>query len=155
MLHYKNANVIISLYDSKDKEKSLVKFLAILFILVIFIVLLIIVAIGQMNAAGIKIRDFYTFIKANENLDNLYNFAKKYDNMSPQEQVIYLMEAEKMFAAFDKIPETVWEDEHDKYSKVLDTYKNIKVMRWNESQDYSLSKSVKKMKPKEIKLDGT
>ena len=131
------------------------EFLAILFILGIFIVLLIIVAIAQMNAAGIKVKDFYSFIKANENLDSLYNFAKKYDNMSPQEQLIYLMEAEKMFEAFDKIPETVWEDEHDKYSKVLDTYKNIKVMRWNESQEYAISKNVKKVRPKEINLDGT
>ena len=131
------------------------KFLAILFILVVFIVLLIIVAVGQMNAAGIKVKDFYSFVKANENLDNLYVFAKKYDSMTPQEQLIYLMEAEKMFAAFEKIPETVWEDEHDKYSKVLDTYKNIKVMRWNESQEYALSKNVKKIKPKEMKFDGT
>lgn len=71
--------------------------------------------------------------------------------MSPQEQIIYLAEAEKMFDAFDKIPETVWEDEHDKYSKVLDTYKDIKVMRWNEAQNYSISTKVKKVTPKEIK----
>ena len=37
-----------------------------------------------------------------------------------------------MFAAFDKIPQTVWEDDHDKYEAVLDTYKDIRVMRWNE-----------------------
>ena len=36
------------------------------------------------------------------------------------------------FAAFDKIPQTVWEDDHDKYEAVLDTYKDIRVMRWNE-----------------------
>ena len=28
-------------------------------------------------------------------LDKLYHFAKQYQNMSPQEQVIYLAEAEK------------------------------------------------------------
>ena len=64
--------------------------------------------------------------------------------MSPEEQVIYLAEAEKMFDAFDKIPSVVWEDEHDKYSKVLDTYKDIRIMRWNESQ--KLSTNVKRNK---------
>ena len=124
---------------------------ALIFILLIFIVLLIIVAINQMKEAGIKVKDFMTFIKANENLDSLYKFAKRYDQMSTQEQLIYLAEAEKMFEAFDRIPETVWEDEHEKYSKVLDTYKNIRVMRWNEEQDYKLSTKVKTKIPKEVK----
>ena len=125
------------------------RLLALIFVLLIFIVLLIIVAISQMREAGIKVKDFVTFIRANENLDNLYKFAKKYDNMSPQEQVIYLAEAERMFEAFDRIPETVWEDEHDKYSEVLDTYKNIKVMRWNEEQEYYASKKKIKIPDKQ------
>ena len=40
------------------------------------------------------------------------------------------MEAEKVFNAFDKVPKIIWEEEYDKYSEVLDTYKNIKVLRW-------------------------
>ena len=80
-------------------------------------------------------------------------FAKKYNEMSPQEQVIYLAEAEKMFDAFDKIPESVWEEEHDKYNEVLEKYRDIKVMRWNESREYELSKNVKKVRPREIKID--
>lgn len=131
------------------------RLLALIFILLIFIVLLIIVSINQMREAGIKVKDFATFIKANENLDNLYKFAMHYEKMSTQEQIIYLAEAEKMFEAFDRIPKTVWEDEHDKYSKVLDTYKNIRVMRWNEEQEYSLSKKVKNSIPKEIKESET
>ncbi len=116
------------------------KLLAIAFILLIFIVLLIIAAINQMQMAGIKIKDFWSFIDANQNLDSLYKFAKRYDQMTPQEQIIYLAEAEKMFDAFEKIPETVWEDEHEKYSAVLDTYQNIRVMRWNEAQEYEQKK---------------
>ena len=114
--------------------------LAIMFILIIFIVLLIMFALFQIKDAGIKVKDLWGFIKANENLDSLYKFAKKYETMSRQEQIIYLIEAEKLFDAFDKIPKTVWEDEHDKYSKILDTYKDIKVMRWNEEQEYKNSK---------------
>lgn len=110
------------------------KILAVVFILIMFIIILTIIAIAQIQAAGIKIKDFWSFINANENLDRLYEFAKRYDKMSPQEQVIYLAEAERMFDAFDKIPKTVWEDEEDKYSDVLDTYKDIRIMRWNESQ---------------------
>lgn len=128
--------------------------LAIIFILLIFIILLIMTSFIQMQNAGIKVKDFMSFIKANEDLDRLSIFAKKYDKMSPQEQLIYLMEAEKMFDAFDKIPSAVWEDEHGKYNDVLDTYKNIKVMRWNEAQSYELSKKVKTIKPKEINIDN-
>ena len=40
------------------------------------------------------------------------------------------MEAEKVFNAFDKVPKMIWEEEYDKYNDVLDTYKNIKVLRW-------------------------
>ncbi len=123
--------------------------LAIIFILLMFIVILIATAVAQMRMAGINIKDFISFIKANDSLDKLAVFAKRYDKMSPQEQIIYLSEAEKMFDAFDKIPETVWEEEYDKYKEVLDKYKDIKVMRWNEAQNYEASK---KIKPKEIQL---
>ena len=109
--------------------------LAIIIILLVFIILLIASVVAQMRAAGIKVTDSWTFINANQDLDNLYEFSKRYTKMSPQQQVIYLCEAEKMFAAFDKIPETVWEDEHDKYEAVLDTYKDIRVMRWNEEHE--------------------
>ncbi len=126
--------------------------LAVIFILVMFIVILIVIAIMQIRMAGIKVKDFFSFIDANQKLDSLVRFAQKYDKMSPQEQIIYLTEAEKMFDSFDKIPSTVWEDERDKYSKVLDTYKNIRVMRWNEAQTNAIA--VKKIKPKEIKLDN-
>ena len=127
--------------------------IAIIFILGIFIIILIAMSIMQIRMAGIKVKDFFSFIDANQKLDNLSNFAKKYDSMSPQEQVIYLAEAEKIFDSFDKIPQTVWEDERDKYSKVLDTYKNIRVMRWNESQTSALIAQNKKIKPKEIKME--
>ena len=120
--------------------------LALIFILLMFIVFLIALAVCQIRMEGIRIKDFASFIKANDSLDNLYAFAKRYDKMSPQEQVIYLSEAEKMFDAFDKIPKSVWEDENDKYESVLDTYKNIKIMRWNEAQEYALSKNVKSNK---------
>jgi hypothetical protein len=123
---------------------GLTNLLAIAFILLVFIVILIIAAINQIQMAGIKIKDFWSFIEANDSLDKLYVFAQKYNKMSPEEQVIYLAEAEKMFDAFDKIPSVVWEDENDKYSKVLDTYKDIRIMRWNESQE--LSTNVKRKK---------
>ena len=127
--------------------------LAVIFILVIFIVILIAIAIMQIRMAGIKVKDFFSFIDANQKLDSLVRFAQKYDKMSPQEQIIYLSEAEKMFDSFDKIPSTVWEDERDKYSKVLDTYKNIRVMRWNEAQTNAMTVSSQKIKPKEIKSE--
>lgn len=128
--------------------------LAVVFILVIFVIILIAMAIAQIRVAGIKVKDFFSFIDANQKLDSLVKFAQKYDKMSPQEQIIYLSEAEKMFDSFDKIPSTVWEDERDKYSKVLDTYKNIRVMRWNEAQTNAMTVKSQKIKPKEINANN-
>ena len=90
-------------------------------------------AIFQLQLAGIKIKDFWRFVEANQVLDKLYEICNKYDKLSPQEQLIYLMEAEKVFEAFEKIPEPLWEEEHVKYSEVLDKYKDIKMLRWNET----------------------
>ena len=95
-------------------------------ILIFIIITLIMVAIMQINMAGIEVKDFWSFIKANEELDKLYLFSKKYNKMSPQE-------TEKMSNAFEKIPSIIWEDEYSKYRDVMDTYRDIKVDRWKDS----------------------
>ena len=128
------------------------KLLAIIFILAVFIVILIFSIVMQMRNAGIKVKDFMGFIRASQHLDDLYEFAKRYERMSPQQQIIYLAEAERMFDAFDKIPRSVWEEEQDKYEEVLDKYKDIRVMRWNEEN--ALSTKVKMVKPREIKVNN-
>ncbi|OKZ85781.1 MAG: hypothetical protein BHW09_07745 [Clostridium sp. CAG:245_30_32] len=102
-------------------------------ILIFIIITLITVAIMQINMAGIEVKDFWSFIKANEELDKLYLFSKKYNKMSPQEKIIFLQETEKMSDAFEKIPSIIWEDEYSKYRDVMDTYRDIKVDRWKDS----------------------
>ena len=102
-------------------------------ILIFIIITLITVAIMQINMAGIEVKDFWSFIKANEELDKLYLFTKKYNKMSPQEKIIFLQETEKMSDAFEKIPSIIWEDEYSKYRDVMDTYRDIKVDRWKDS----------------------
>lgn len=69
--------------------------LTIIYILVFIIFALIAYAILQIKMFGMKIKDFWSFIEANQMLDKLYKFARQYENMSPQEQIIYLAEAEK------------------------------------------------------------
>ena len=104
--------------------------ITIIYILIFIIFSLIVYAIMQLKLAGINVKDFWSFIEANQMLDKLYEFSKKYEKMSVQEQIIFLMEAEKVFHAFDKIPQVIWEEEYEKYKEVLNTYKNIKVLRW-------------------------
>ncbi len=103
---------------------------AIIYILIFVIFTLVVFAVMQIKLAGLNIKDFWGFIQANDMLDKLYVFSRRYEKMSAQEQVIFLMEAEKVFAAFDKVPNILWEDEYQKYSQVLNTYQNLKVMRW-------------------------
>ena len=91
---------------------------------------LVLYAIMQIKLLGIKVKDFWDFIEANQMLDKLYIFAKQYQSMSAQEQVIYLAEAEKIFTAFDKVPEELWDEEYEKYKQVLKKYKDIKMFRW-------------------------
>lgn len=102
----------------------------IIYILVFLVFALVAFAIMQIKLAGMKVKDFCTFIKANELLDDLYIFTKKSSQMSPQEQVIFLMEAEKVFKAFDKVPNLLWDEEYQKYREVLNKYKDIKLLRW-------------------------
>ena len=116
------------------------KLLAIIFILIILIIVLIIMAIAQLRSAGIKVTDFYSFVKANESLDQLYIFAQKYNKMTPQEQLIYLIEAERMLAAFDKVPEVMWADEQGKYNEVVSTYQKIRLDRWNQEAELKQKK---------------
>lgn len=106
--------------------------IVLIYLLILIIFALIAFSVFQLKLAGIRVKDFWGFIQANEMLDKLYVFSKKYKLMSPQEQIIFLSEAEKVFSAFDKIPNMVWEDEYRKYSQVVDTYKNIRVARWNQ-----------------------
>ena len=82
--------------------------------------------------AGMEVKDFWSFIKANEDLDKLYIFSQKYNKMSPQEKIIFLREAEKMSDAFEKVPSMIWEDEYSKYRDVMDNYREIKIDRWKE-----------------------
>ena len=104
--------------------------LAILYILILIIFGLAAYAVMQIKLAGIEVKDFWSFIEANQVLDKLYEFSKKYEKLSPQQKVMYLMEAEKVFKAFDKIPNIIWEDEFKKYDEVLKKYKEIKIERW-------------------------
>jgi len=104
--------------------------IVIVYILILIIFFLISFAVFQIKSAGMKVKDFWTFIKANETLDKLYKFAKRYEKLSPQEQVIFLAEAERVFSAFDKVPNILWEEEYNKYMEVLSKYKDIRVLRW-------------------------
>lgn len=110
------------------------KLFTMVYILIFLIFALVGYAILQIKLFGMKVKDFWTFIEANQMLDKLYRFAKQYEKMSPQEQIIYLTEAEKIFKAFENVPEALWEEEYDKYKEVLTKYKDIKMIRWAENK---------------------
>lgn len=104
----------------------------IIYILIFLIFVLIAFAVIQIKMAGMKVKDFADFIQANQILDDLYEVSKKYEKMNSREKIVFLMEAEKVFNAFDKVPNMLWEDEYQKYTKILDIYRDIKMLRWNE-----------------------
>lgn len=106
------------------------KLFGIIYLLILVIAGLVGYAVVQIKLFGMNVKDFWSFIEANETLDKLYIFAKKYEKLSVQEQIIYLKEAEEIFSAFDKVPSALWEDEYEKYNTVLEKYKDIKLMRW-------------------------
>ncbi len=105
-------------------------FLVIIFMLLIIIIMLIALAVAQIKMAGMKVKDFWSFVKANETLNKLYAFSKKYEKLTTNEQLVFLREAERVFEAFDKVPNVLWEEDYRKYMEVLSTYKDIKIVRW-------------------------
>lgn len=109
------------------------EFLAIILVLVFVIIFLFLLAVFQIKMAGIKVNDFWSFIKANDTLDKLAAFSEHYEKLSPQQQIIFLQEAETIFTAFDKIPTALWEEDYQKYMKILSKYQAIKVSRWQEN----------------------
>ncbi|MBO5349408.1 MAG: hypothetical protein J6A89_06280 [Clostridia bacterium] len=104
--------------------------LYILYLLIFFIIAMIGTICVKIKLSGMNIKDFIDFILAINDLDNLYVFSKKNKEMTEHEKVIFLKEAEKIFSIFEKIPSMIWEDEYAKYEQVLETYKNIRVLRW-------------------------
>lgn len=104
--------------------------LLVIYILLFILFGLALYAVMQIKLLGIKIKDFWDFIEANQMLDKLYRFARQYQKMSPQEQLIYLSEAERIFTAFDKVPKELWDEEYEKYKQVLKKYNDIKMLRW-------------------------
>jgi len=104
--------------------------LIIIFMLLVVIAMLVALAVAQIKMAGMNVKDFWSFIKANETLNKLYAFSRKYEKLTTNEQLIFLHEAERVFDAFDKVPNVLWEEEYQKYMEVLSTYKDIKLVRW-------------------------
>ena len=101
-----------------------------IYVLIFIIFALIAYAVLQIKLFGMNVKDFCSFIEANQMLDKLYEFTKRYEKLSIQQQLIYLKEAEEIFKAFDKVPNALWEDEYEKYKTVLEKYKDIKLYRW-------------------------
>ena len=108
-------------------------FLVIVFMLLLIIAMLIALAVFQIKMAGMNVKDFWSFIKANETLDKLYAFSKKYEKLTTNEQLVFLREAERVFDAFDKVPNVLWEEDYQKYMEVLSKYKDIRLVRWEKS----------------------
>ena len=104
--------------------------LYIIYLLIFVIVGFIGLTCMKIKLAGMEVKDFFEFILAINDLDSLYIFSKNNKEMTKNEQVAFLKEAEKIFNIFEKIPSIIWEDEYEKYNKVLETYRNIRVLRW-------------------------
>ena len=105
-------------------------FVLVILVLVTIILSLIAFAVYQIKMAGMQVKDFWSFIKANDTLNKLYAFSLKYDKLSPQQQVLFLKEADTIFDAFGKVPDALWEEEYEQYMEILNKYKDIKIKRW-------------------------
>ena len=54
--------------------------MGIIYILIIVIFILMMFAYVQIKIAGMNVKDFYSFIEANQMLDKLYKFSKSMKN---------------------------------------------------------------------------
>lgn len=104
--------------------------MGIIYILIFIVAMLAVYSVLQIKSIGLSIKDFWSFIEANQILDKLYISAKKYERLNVYEQLLFLGEAEKVFNAYDKVPNMLWEEEYDKYNTILDAYRDIRMLRW-------------------------
>ena len=102
-------------------------------IMVTMVLFLALLAVAQIKMAAMNVKECWSFIKANDTLNKLYAFSVKYDQLTPQQQVLFLQEADTIFDAFEKVPDALWEEEYQKYMEILNKYKDIKIKRWEES----------------------
>lgn len=75
-------------------------FLVIIFMLLIIIIMLIALAVAQIKMAGMKVKDFWSFVKANETLNKLYAFSKKYEKLTTNEQLVFFKRSGESFRSF-------------------------------------------------------
>ena len=59
------------------------KMLYLIYILVLIIFALAGYAVLQIRLFGITVKDFWNFIEANQTLDKLYEYSKRFDKLSP------------------------------------------------------------------------
>ena len=104
--------------------------IGVIYILILIAASLSVFAIMQIRSIGLSVKDFWSFIEANQILDTLYISAKKYEKLNVYEQLLFLKEAEKVFKAYDKVPNMLWEEEYEKYSTILEAYRDIRMLRW-------------------------
>ena len=107
----KNLYVIIALVLTNERKVFYLIFIVIICIMVLTILFLAVLAIAQIKMAGMNVKDFWSFIKANDTLNKLYAFSIKYEQLTPQQQVLFLKEADIVFDAFGKVPDALWEEE--------------------------------------------
>jgi len=105
----------------------------IVYILVLISILVLIYIKMQLSSIGLTITEFLEFIKANEVLEKLNNRTYTYQNFNDDDKLIFLIESERVFKIFDKVPNVLWEDLYPAYNNVLNTYRDIKLLRWVEN----------------------
>ena len=86
----------------------------------------------RIKSSGMNVKDFFEFVLAINDLDDLYVYSKNNIKMTDKEQLLFLKQAEEIFKKFEKVPSMIWEDEYEKYEQVLETYKNIRLLKWSE-----------------------
>lgn len=110
-------------------------------VLLTIIIAIVSYMVYNIRMAGMEVNDFWDFIKSTEKLKKLYAFSKVYENLDIQEQIIFIKEAEQVFSAFEKVPTKLWEDEYQKYMKVLNRYQKEKLKYWKVNEKINRQKS--------------
>ena len=110
-------------------------------VLLTIIIAIVSYMVYNIRMAGMEVNDFWDFIKSTEKLKKLYAFSKIYENLDIQEQIIFIKEAEQVFSAFEKVPTKLWEDEYQKYMKVLNRYQKEKLKYWKVNEKINKQKS--------------
>lgn len=103
-------------------------------IYIIIMIIGVILAICTINiyTEGLTWSSIFKFLNATIKLDELAKQSNYYRNFNKEQRDNFLKDSQEVFDSFEGMPRMLWEEYDVTYSKLIDIYKSIRMLKWQE-----------------------